>query len=223
VTGLQAQVRDPERVSVFIDGSFALGVARDVVEAAGLAVGTTLDEAALAALVASEERHKAVATALNFLAYRPRSEGEIRTRLRRGGFPDEVIEYTLERLRGWRYVDDEDFARRWIENRSQHRPRGKRMLAAELRTKGVDPAVASEAIADAGLDEEGDALELGRQRARQLADLAPEVRERRLGGFLARRGYGFDIIRRVLATLREEAGEDPDDLGPTGEETLTDP
>ena len=210
MTAIQAQVRDPERVSVFIDGSFAFGLARDVADSDGLSVGDRLEADDLARILGKEERQKATAAALNFLAYRPRSEGEIRTRLRKGGFPVEVIEHTLERLRDWHYVDDDDFARRWIENRSQHRPRGARLLAMELRAKGIDPAVAGEAIEEAGLDEAADALEMARQRLRQLAGLDPTVRDRRLSAYLARRGYGFDVIRPVLEQLRQEAGEEPD-------------
>jgi regulatory protein len=217
VTAIQSQVRDPERVSVFIDGSFAFGLARDVAESEAIAVGDRLDGADLARILGSEERHKATLSALNFLAYRPRSEGEIRTRLRKGGFPDEVIEHTLERLRDWRYVDDDDFARRWIENRSQHRPRGARLLAMELRAKGIDPAVAGEAIEEAELDEAADALELARQRRRQLSGLDPMVRDRRLSAYLARRGYGFDVIRPVLEQLRREADEEPGLEEPVGE------
>jgi len=208
VTAIQSQVRDPERVSVFIDGAFALGVARDVAESFGLAKGTELDDDALANLLAQENQHKATNLALNFLAYRPRSEGEIRQRLRKADFPDTVIETTLDKLRDWRYVDDADFARRWIENRSAHRPRGARLLAQELKAKGIASDTMVEAIDEAELDEQADALTIARQRARQLADLEPAVRERRLSGFLARRGYGFDIIRTTLNSLRSEAEND---------------
>jgi len=199
---------------VFIDGAFALGVARDVAEEFGLHTGQVLDPASLADLVAREQVHHATATALNFLAYRPRSEGEIRTRLHKAGIPGETTEIVLERLRNWHYVDDADFARRWIENRATHRPRGARLLAQELRQKGIPPQVMLDALDDAAIDEYADALELTRQRARQLEGLEPAVRERRLSGFLARRGYGYDIIRSTLNALRDEAGEleaiDPD-------------
>ncbi len=208
ITALQPQARDPDRVNVYIDGEFAIGLHQDVVLQAGLAVGEEVDTAALAEIVAAEERQAATAAALNFLAYRPRSEGEVRSRLRRGGYPDDVVEHVLDQVRAWRYVDDEDFARRWVENRGTHRPRGARLLVQELRTKGVDPTVASEAIAGAELDEAADALELARQRSSRLTGLDPAVRDRRLGAFLARRGYGFDIIRTTLATLREEIGDD---------------
>jgi regulatory protein len=219
VTAIQTQAHDPERVSVFIDGAFAFGLGREVADLAGLAVGDDLDQERLRDLLARETRHRALSTALVFLAHRPRSEGEIRTRLRRDDHDAETIEATLVRLREWRYVDDSDFARRWVENRDEHRPRGTRLLATELRQKGVDPDIIAEAIDDVGIDEEAGALDLARKRSRQLTGLEPAVRERRLSGFLARRGYGYDIIRRVLETLADEveledSGEDMSGLEP---------
>lgn len=208
ITAIQGQVRDQDRVSLFIDGSFAIGLARDVAEDAGLSVGLELDAARIAELMDQEGFHRATSMALNFLAYRPRSEGEIRQRLRRHGIEDDVIERVIERLRGWHYVDDADFARRWIENRATHRPRGTRLLAQELRSKGIARDLASEALEEAEVDEVADALTLARQRLRQLSGLEDAVRERRLSGFLGRRGYGFDVIRQVLATIRDEAGND---------------
>lgn len=212
VTAIQGQVRDPDRVSVFIDGVFAIGIARDVADAFGLHKDQVLDEALLADLMARNLVHKATATALNFLAYRPRAEGEIRRKLQQGHYPDATIEQVLARLREWHYVDDPDFARRWIENRSAHRPRGSRLLAQELKAKGIQPEIMAEALDEAELDEVSDALDIARQRARKLHDLDPQIRERRLTGFLARRGYGFDVIRATLETLRQEPEEDlPDD------------
>jgi regulatory protein len=210
ITSVQSQVHDPERVSIFIDGEFALGVARDVADALSLDKGREIDEAMIAEILAREELHKSTTIALNFLAYRPRSEGEIRSRLQRAGMPDATIEMTMAKLRDWHYVDDSDFARRWIENRIAHRPRGARLLSQELKQKGIAPLVMSEALDDADIDELGDALSIARTRWRQLADLDLPVRERRLSGFLARRGYGYDVIRSTLATLRDESGNDTD-------------
>lgn len=207
VTAIQSQARDPNRVNAFVDGEFSFGIDRDVATEFGLDKDHSLDEAALADLLAREQLHKATNTALNFLAYRPRAEGEIRKRLRTGGYPEATIEFTLERLREWKYVDDEDFARRWIENRAAHRPRGARQLAQELRAKGIDQDVVSGAIDECELDELADALAIARVRNRQLGSLEPAVRDRRLSGYLARRGYGYDVIRSTLNTLRDEEGD----------------
>lgn len=208
VTAIQSQVRDPDRFSVFIDGEFAIGIARDVADAFGLHKDQVLDESLLADLLARNLVHKATAAALNFLAYRPRTEGEIRRKLHQGKYADATIEQVIARLRDWRYVDDEEFARRWIENRSAHRPRGSRRLAQELKAKGIDPGIMHDALENADLDESADALTIARQRWRQLHDLEPAVRERRLTGFLGRRGYGFDVIRATLDALREETGDE---------------
>jgi regulatory protein len=204
ITAISSQANDPERVSVFIDGDFAMGLARDVSDAANLYVGQELSASDLASLQVSEQLARATSAALNYLAWRPRSEGEVRQRLRRSDTPADVIDKVVEKLRDWRYIDDEDFARRWIENRAAHRPRGTRVLTQELRAKGIDPELASTTVDEAEIDEASDALELARKRYGQLSDLEPDVRERRLTGFLARRGYGFDIIRSVIETLRTE-------------------
>jgi regulatory protein len=207
---VSSQANDPERVSVFIDGDFAMGLSRDVAEGANLHVGQELSASDLATLLASEQLARATSAALNFLAWRPRSEGEVRQRLRRSDTPEEVIDQVVGKLRDWRYIDDEDFARRWVENRAAHRPRGTRVLAQELRAKGIDSQLAANVLDEAEIDEATDALELARKRAGQLSDLEPDVRERRLTGFLGRRGYSFDIIRSVLETLRHESGDSPD-------------
>lgn len=203
ITSLKPQQRDPERVSVFLDGAFAFGLHRDLVLEAQLSPGMELSEELSASLLTRELIRQAIAAALNLLAYRPRAEGEIRTRLRQRGFPDEAITAAIEKLRDWRYVDDEDFAERWIENRLEQRPRSARMIAMELRGKGVEASTVADAVERAGIEERTGALRVATDRWNRLAGLDPPVRRRRLTGFLSRRGYGYDIIRDVLKELEE--------------------
>ncbi len=211
ITAIRSQDRDPDRVSVFIDGDFAFGLGREVAASAGLAAGDDLDASQIQEVLAQETRQRALSSSLTYLAHRPRTEGEIRTRLQRDGHDEDTIDATLVRLRDWHYVDDSDFARRWVENREEHRPRGVRLLATELRQKGVAPDIISQTIEDAGIDEDAGALDLARKRARQLGDLEPDIRARRLAGHLARRGYSWDVIRRTLEHLDSEAEANRDD------------
>lgn len=208
ITLLKPQQRDPERMNLFLDGTFAFGLHQDLVLEAGLAPGVDLDEELTASLLERDRVRQAIAAALNLLAYRPRAEGEIRTRLRQRGFPDGAIDETIDKLREWRYVDDQDFAERWIENRRERRPRSARMIAMELRGKGVEANTVSVAVNGAGIDERADALRIAIERWARLADLEAPVRVRRLTGFLSRRGYGFDVIRDVLKALEEDESED---------------
>ena len=210
ITRIAEQRRKRGRVWVEIDGRHGLSLAADVVLRAGLGVGDALDEAAILALRAADERARATETALAFLAYRPRSEREVRDRLRRGGFAQESIDEVITRLYEWRYLDDADFARRWVESRTGEKPRGRRLLQQELWKKGVDRETAREAIDEADLDEAAAAEALARARLASYAGDDPAVVRRRLGAYLARRGYGYDVVRGALERAMGEAEEEPD-------------
>jgi regulatory protein len=204
ITEIREQVRDPERVSLFIDGAFRLGLPRKVVAEKGLSVGKILTERDLKELEALDEVSKAINQAIRLLSYRPRSRREIQIRLERKDFPSEAIESALEHLVEQGYVDDQEFAQYWIENRAENRPRGKRLIASELRQKGVPKEVVDEAIKEADIDELDDALKIARKRSEQLSGLDHVVWQRRMTGFLQRRGFAWETIRTVLDELRRE-------------------
>ena len=210
VTDIAPQQHDPDRVNVFLDGAFALGLGAELATRERLAGGDELDAARVEALLAADEVGKATAAALRLLARRPRSEREVRDRLRQKGYTPAAIDAAVGRLEGWRYLDDADFARYWVENRAAHQPRGRRLLEQELRHKGVDREVVRETIAATELDETTAALELARKKLRAYAGEEPAVVRRRLGAYLARRGYGWDVARPVLDRLLGES-EDTDE------------
>src|ERR671921_554184 len=182
VTALRPTKRDPDRIAVDLDGSFAFALPAQLVADERITVGDALDEARVSALLAAEQASRATEAALVFLSYRPRSEKEVRDRLRRGGYDQEAIDHAISRLHEWRYLDDADFARRWVENRTAHRPRGKRLLQQELRHKGIDSETARDAIDDVDLDETGAAEVLASRRLPSYAGDEPAAIRRRLGG-----------------------------------------
>jgi regulatory protein len=212
ITDLAATKRDPQRIAVDLDGSFAFALPAELVASERLEVGDWLDEQRVAELLAADERARATGAALAFLAYRARSEREVRDRLRRGRFSQDAIDHAISRLQDWHYLDDEDFARRWVENRSTHRPRGRRMLQQELRQKGISSEMAREVLEEADLDETAMAVALARQRLPAYAGDDPLTVRRRLGGYLARRGYGFDVVRTALNAALGESDDGPDDV-----------
>lgn len=218
MTNVTPTQRDPERVSIFIDGTFAFALPAVEAVGRGLKRGIVLDEAAVAELVALAEAEKAVEAALNFVSYRPRSEREVRDRLRRRAFAPPAIDYAVEKMRGWKYLDDRSFAEFWVENRVEHSPKGRRALASELRAKGVDRDVVDTVLNDTELFEEHAALELARKRLRSLSGLDEQTRKRRLGAYLGRRGYGWDVVGPVLRELFSGNDNDedfaPDDVDP---------
>jgi regulatory protein len=208
ISNLKPTRRDPQRIGVSLDGAYAFTLAADLVAQERLEIGDLLDEPRVEALLAADQIARATESALHFLAYRPRSEREVRDRLRRGGYEQGAIDQVVQKLHGWRYLDDADFARRWVEGRSAQKPRGARLLQQELRQKGIDAETAREVIAEADLDELAAAEALARKRLTAYAGQDVAVVRRRVGAFLARRGYGFDIVR---AALDRALGEPEDD------------
>ena len=211
VTALRPTKRDPDRIAVDLNGSFAFALPATLVADERIDVGEMLDGDRVSSLLAADEASRATEAALVFLGYRPRSEKEVRNRLRRGGYEQDAIEHAIARLHEWRYLDDADFARRWVENRTAHRPRGRRLLQQELRHKGIDGEIARDAIDDAELDEPGAAEALARRRLPSYAGDEPAAIRRRLGAYLARRGYGYDVIRVALDRALGEADDDEGD------------
>ncbi|CAN5569429.1 recombination regulator RecX [soil metagenome] len=198
VTRIVHQQKNPERVSVYIDGEFAFGLPATEVVSRGLKRGQRLTLEEAQTLAAVDEGSRATDAAVQFISYRPRSEREVRDRLRKRCYSDPAIEIAIEKSRGWGYLDDRAFAEFWVDNRVRHRPRGARMLSQELWQKGVDREVIDAVLEETDLNEQEAALELARKRAPRLANLEPDVQKRRLSQYLARRGYGWDVIRPVL-------------------------
>lgn len=204
ISDIKPQRRHPERVSIFVDGDFAFGLPAEEVSRRGLRRGYELSMAESLELVSVDEVSRCTEAALQLISYRPRAERELRSRLRRKGFSDLAIEKTVERMLHWGYLNDESFAEQWVNSRLRGKPRGARLLRQELLAKGVDREVAQEAIDAAEIDEYSAAMSLARKRYERLSGLEPEVRERRLSAYLARRGYDWGLIRRILRELEEK-------------------
>ena len=137
--------------------------------------------------------------AFRYLSYRPRSELEIKMRLRKRGFDDFSIESTLLRLKEQGLVDDFAFAQFWKESRESFSPRGRVMLNRELRQKGVDSHIIAEAIRD--LDEEAGAYRAAQKKAEKLSLSDRESFYRKLGSFLRRRGFNYEITQYTVKQL----------------------
>jgi regulatory protein len=199
ITALRFQKRNKNRVNVYIDDRFAFGLA--AIEAAHLRVGQTLNDDDVARLQRQDNVERAYERALNFLSYRPRSEAEVRRRLREKDVPDEVVEVVVERLTRAGLLDDREFTRYWVENRLQFNPRGARALRHELWEKGVPAPIIADALA--GFDEKASARKTAESRARQLAHLEPRDFRRRLGAYLARRGFSYAVIEPLIEEMLE--------------------
>lgn len=148
--------------------------------------------------------------ALRQLTAKARTRAELEKAMAKRGVPEEAAEAVLDRFTELRLIDDAAYAQAWAEG-LQRRQKSKRVLAQELRRKGVDDEIIDEAlegIDDA--DEYAAALALARKKAAAMRDLEPQVRNRRLAGALARRGFSSAVVYRAI---REATDTDPDENG----------
>ena len=200
ITALVVQKRNPNRVNIYLDGEYAFGLSRIV--AAWLKVGAELDEKKIEQLQAEDAKERALQQALLFLSYRARSESEIRQNLIKNEIPESVIDLTLEKLRQDGLANDNEFAQTWVENRSTFRPRSRRMLAMELRQKGLDDESMQSALKN--VDDEPLAYEAGKKRAPRFKDLEWSEFRKKLSEFLARRGFPYAVIAPVVTRIWKE-------------------
>jgi regulatory protein len=142
---------------------------------------------------------------LRLLTARARTRAELEGQLTKRGYPDEVSAKVLDRLAEVGLVDDADFAEQWVSSRRLHAGKGKRALAAELQTRGVDNEVITAALAgiDVGAERErAEQLVRDKLRREKLTGDDDAKVARRLVGMLARRGYSqtmaFDVVRTEM-------------------------
>jgi len=149
-----------------------------------------------------------LAAALRFLEARPRSTAEVRRRLVTRGYRPDLVEGCLERLLDIGILDDEAFARTWVESRDRARPRGERALRAELRGKGIDRHVVDDVLEVRDSEQpDADAAAARRVLERHAGALArvadPRARRQRAYALLARSGFDSDTAVEAISRFGE--------------------
>ena len=133
---------------------------------------------------------------------RAKSKGELLTHLKSRGVEDDVAQAVIFRLQEAGLVNDLEFARSWATSRHQHKKLSKRIIASELRSKGVAQEFIDLALDEIGEDDEyKSALALAEKKYQSVTRYEPEVQIRRIQSLLSRKGFGFSIINRVLSDL----------------------
>ncbi|HUQ42091.1 MAG TPA: RecX family transcriptional regulator [Candidatus Limnocylindrales bacterium] len=147
--------------------------------------------------------------AVRFLGTRPRSVSEIHRHLRGKKFDDDAIAAAIDKLRAQRYVDDDAFARYWLEQRERFRPRGDRGIRMELAQKGVSrdviDVVLGERAPDADVEQAKKAITRPMTR---WATVPPPERKRKIHAYLAARGFDYATIEEVIRASVEDVDDE---------------
>ena len=207
ITALHAGRGREKRVNVFLDGKFAFSLEAEVVMKEGLQVGQELSTGQVELLIGSDRLQRCLNVAYRYLSYRPRSESEVRERLQRRGFDGDCTEAVMAKLREQGLVDDAVFAQFWKDNRESFSPRSQRLTSLELRRKGVGSDLIDRVVAAVDDGDSAYRAALGRVRRLPLSDY--HGFRRRLGEYLRRRGFNYEVINHTVERVWQEQGSNP--------------
>lgn len=207
VTAIRAGRGRGKRVSVFLDGKFAFSLEAEAVVKANLKVEQELSADEIEALAKSDNFCRCLKEAGHYLSYRPRSEFELRERLYRRGFGDDSVEPVIAKLKEQGLVDDAAFAQFWNDNRRSFNPRSQWLTRLELKRKGVAKEIVDQVVG--ANDDEDSAYRAALSKARGLRRSDYQSFRHRLGGYLSRRGFSYEVINHTIELMwREcEAGQ----------------
>jgi regulatory protein len=195
ITDIKQQVKRADRYSIYIDGRYLFSLSESELLALGLRIGLEFDETELADLQQKAVIDKGYDRALNLIMRRPRSVWELREYLKRKDYSEEHSETILNMLSKHGYVDDRDFAKRWVESRRLLKSTSQRQLTQELRQKRVPDDIISQTLAADETDERAVLRELVAKKRSQTRYQDTQ----KLMQYLMRQGYNYDDIKIVLS------------------------
>lgn len=195
VTKIEAQVKRRGRYSIFVDDKFTFGISELGLIDSGIKVGLELTQEELDRLKDSAKTDKIYNQVLSLIMRRPRSQWEIEDYLRRKGHEPPMIEAILNKLSVKSFINDEDFARRWVESRRLLKNISKRKLIVELKQKRIPDDIIQIVLAE----DETDEVEVIRAEIAKKRRSSRYQDQTKLMQYLARQGYRYDDIKTALA------------------------
>ena len=199
ITDIQIDEEKPSRRVIFLDGVYFDSVDAGCIPKLGLRVGLEIEAEVLHKLIEADEGIRAKNYALELLSDQSYSKSQMIYQLGQKSFATEAIDATLEDLEQLGHIKDENFAKKWVDRRQRSKPKGKKMLEHELVNQSIDKTTVDRVLAGIHDGEETQlALQVARKQVKRYLSLPPEVANRRLHGFLLRRGFDYGTIQSVI-------------------------
>ena len=201
ITAITPQKKKSSRYNVFINDSYAFSLSAKVIWEKRLQMNQIVTEQELTQLQHADAIQTATDLALNKIARRPHTIHELRNKL--ADFPAEIVKLVIDDLIDKNYLNDFQFAQRYVQNRLNLKPRSFRAIESELKRKGVNPEVVKKAFAESEdlVDELEIALRLAKKKLPSYLRFDLLTKKNRLYQFLSRKGFDYEIIRQVFNKL----------------------
>lgn len=203
ITRLVQGKKNPNRVNLYLDDTFAFALSIDEVAKKSLKKGLELSASEIESMKKTDSDEYIYGKILNFLSFRPRTVKEVRDRLWKYEVRIESDQNVLiDKLKSKGYLDDLQFAKWFVQSRNTHRPRSKARLKMELLQKGVPRDIVEEVSVEVG-DEKETILHLldKKMGSRRILDKLEKVK---IQGYLVRQGFAWDKVSEVVKSWQSE-------------------
>ena len=211
ITDIKQAVKNQNRANIFINGKYRFSLDIFQLTQLNIKVGAKFSKAEIENLEQQSEFSKLYALALNYCLMRPHSKKEISDYLwkktlnrklknrKTGEFYEKKgvskisVEQVLNRLIEKKYIDDEKFAKFWIENRNQRKGSSIKKLKSELFSKGISSDIIEQVLDESNRNDEDEIQKIISKKAKRYTD------EQKLIAYLARQGFSFDEIKKAIS------------------------
>lgn len=207
VTKIEYQKRDPSRVNIYIDNEFFCGISLDTLASENLYEGLEVDDCVIDNILQKDLRSRFLTRVMEYISRSSKTEFQIKKYLRELKFKKNNIWFKgdisldwerffneiLSKLREYKYIDDESFARSFVSSRLRNKPRGKSVLISELISKGVSKDIA-QSVCD---DEIGDEIDTLRKAFdKKYRGKSFDIKDQKMVNYLLRKGFNWDLIEQ---------------------------
>lgn len=198
ITAITPQVKDKTRCNVYIDGVFCCGLTLEAVVSNRLKVGGEISPDELSRIQLESEKHTALDKALTHISHSMKTEKEMRTFLKGKGYLDEVVDYVVGKMREYSYLNDEAYASAYAESAGKRK--GKRLIAMELRSKGISDEAIACALEETGGEEESACALLEKYLRGKTVDQKTLAKAY---AYLLGKGFSGDTVKAALKNYGE--------------------
>ena len=200
ITATKEQVKDKNKLSIFVDGEYFDSIFKIVFVKSGLKIGDELTDEIWEDVKREHEARYAFNRGLFYLKSRDRTEKEMRDYLVKKGFHEDVVEDAIEKLKSYSYIDDMRFAKAWVADGINIKRKGRKAIAYDLKRLGIGDDIAEETLAiydDESQQSNADAYATSlMKRHARVED--PYKKRQKITAAMARRGYDWDVIKQAV-------------------------
>ncbi len=198
ITAITPQVKDKTRCSIYVDGRFYCGLTLETTVKNRLKVGQTVTEEYLSEIQLESEKRTALDKALTHITATQKTEKEVADFLVKKGYLPATVEYVLEKMRSYGFVNDEDYAKAYAESKSKKK--GVRLIRQELRAKGVLDEQAQAALAEIDENAQITAAKTILEKYMRGKTVDTPTLQKAYRHLLSK-GFSYDVAKSALSSL----------------------